>query len=129
MGSISKKTIILSTVILAMVVYIILTVAAPLLAGDGVGGYSGDKQAAAKQAMSYSSRTNASLAHYHIDNVYPVSPEEIKLYCSQQGPTSLVTTDPTNASYYAVVVSTRTLLTFTSVSTTLYGCDPFFWEK
>lgn len=124
----SKLDILLLAIITPLVLYLLFTVAFPLLIGDGLLFYNGAAKEAGQKAISYSSSQLDNKIRftylYHVDEVRPTSAEEINKYCKPAG--GQVVNNADDIRYYTVVMSVRRLLTFASKNTiTVDGCNAF----
>jgi hypothetical protein len=113
-----------------IILWIIFTVFIPLLKGDGVDKYSGLPLKIAQDMVVVTQDINGppngptmipdSMYRIHIDEVRPVSEEEIIEFCKNPG---YITSDPNKRHYYTVVVTEQYLFSPSSKTTRYVGCD------
>lgn len=111
-------------ILLALVVWIILTVVIPIIQGDSLNNYNGVKEEAAASALDTTIRhidNKSRWAYYfHVDEVRPVTDSEKSQFC-QNSP--YATNNPNDIGYYTVIISYKNWLAFWGPTDTYVWCN------
>jgi hypothetical protein len=105
------------------------TLVLPLIKGDGVDKYSGTEKELAQRIVRITREFNGPqspsfapdfMYYVHVDNISPISAEEVSKFCTNP---ALVSDDPSDFHYYAATVTEGYLLGFKSTTTHHLGCN------
>lgn len=111
------------------ILWLTLTLIVPLVKGDGASNYSGTKKELAQRIVTLTQEFNGPqspsftpdfMYHVHVDDIRPVSAEEVSKFCIHP---SLTSSDPSDFHYYAATVTEGYLLSLKTITTHHVGCN------
>lgn len=111
------------------ILWVVITAIIPLIAGDGVNDYSGVEKNLAKRIVDSTQQSNGPagpslmpdfMYHIHVDEIRPVTKEEITEFCKDP---NYIFDDSTDFHYYSATVTEGYLLSLAKKTTHYIGCN------
>lgn len=111
------------------ILWVIITVIIPLARGNGIDKYSGTQKQLAETIVDLTRLYNGpqgtsfvpdSMFNVRVDEIYPVTKEEITEFCKDA---TYITENPDDPHFYTVVITEQYLLSLSAKQTTYVGCN------
>lgn len=111
------------------ILWVVITAIAPLITGNGVSNYSGVEKDLAKRIVDSTQQSNGPASpslmpdfmyRIHVDEIRPVTKEEITEFCKDP---SYIFDDFTDFHYYSATVTEGYLLSLAKKTTHYIGCN------